>query len=127
MSSQIQLHEPSFNNKEITILKSCIKSGWVTVKGKYVDIFKSKIKKLTNSKYVVPTTNGTSALHVSLKLADVKKDDEVIVPTITYVATINPIAYVGASPIFMDVEDDLNISVKNLRKFLKEETTTRSN
>ena len=126
MVSKIQLHKPSFNNREILFVKKCIKSGWVSNQGKFVDLFKQKIKKLTKSNFVVPTINGTSAIHTSLKLANVKKKDEVIVPTITYVATINPIIYMGASPIFLDVSDDLNISIKDLEKFLKEETILKS-
>ena len=74
----------------------------------------------------MPTINGTLAIHTSLKLANVKKNDEVIVPTITYVATINPIIYMGASPIFLDVSDDLNISITDLERFLKEETILKS-
>ena len=73
MRSLINLHEPTFPSNEINNLISCVKSGWVTTKGKYVEIFKRKIKTITGSKYVVPTVNGTSALHISLKLAGVKK------------------------------------------------------
>ena len=108
--TKIQLHSPTFNHKEIYFLESCIKSGWVTNKGKFVDLFKKKLKNFTKTKFVTPTINGTSALHVSLKMAGVKPRDEVIVPTLTYAATVNPIIYCGASPIFMDVEKDLNLS-----------------
>ena len=73
----------------------------------------------------MPTINATSALHISLLLSHVKRGEEVIVPTITYIATVNSIKYVGASPIFMDAEDDLNISVEKVKKFLDNETITR--
>ena len=126
MLSKIQLHGPSFDFKEIKTMKNCIKSGWVSSQGKFINLFQRKIKKFTGSNYVVPTVNGTSAIHTSLKLANVNRGDEVIVPTITYVATINPILYIGASPIFLDVSDDLNISIEALQKFLKEETIFKS-
>lgn len=119
---KIQLHKPNFDLREIQLLKDCIKSGWVSNKGKYVNLFKKKINQFTNSNYVVPTVNGTSALHISLKLSNVKENDEVIVPTITYIATINPILYLKASPIFLDVSSDLNISISALKKFISEET-----
>ena len=125
MRSLINLHEPTFSSNEINNLISCVKSGWVTTKGKYVELFKRKIKTITGSKYVVPTVNGTSALHISLKLAGVKRNEEVIVSTLTYIATINSITYIGASPIFMDVEENLNISFKKFEKFLKYETVQK--
>tara|TARA_A100001011_G_C14318675_1_gene849267 strand:+ start:997 stop:2148 length:1152 start_codon:yes stop_codon:yes gene_type:complete len=119
---KIQLHKPNFDLREIQFLKNCIKTGWVSNQGKYVNLFKKRINQFTNSNYVVPTVNGTSALHISLKLSDVKENDEIIVPTITYIATINPILYLKASPIFLDVSSDLNISVSALKKFIDEET-----
>ena len=73
---KIQLHKPNFDLKETQFLKNCIKTGWVSNQGKYVNLFKKKINQFTNSNYVVPTVNGTSALHVSLKLSNVKENDE---------------------------------------------------
>ncbi len=122
MTKEIQLHKPTFNYLEIKNLKNCIKSGWVSNRGKFVEDFKRKLKLLTGAKYVIPTINGTAALHVSLKICGVKKGDEVIVPSLTYIASVNAIRYSNASPIFMDSEDDLNISVKKVLKFINENT-----
>ncbi len=124
---KISLHKPSFTNKELRYLKNCIKSGWVTNKGKFIDLFKKRLTSFIKGKFVIPTINGTSALHISLKMANVKKEDEIIVPTLTYIATINSIIYCGASPVFMDVEKDLNLSIKKVLKFIKEETIARKN
>ena len=122
MTKEIQLHKPSFNNQEIKFLKNSIKSGWVSNRGKFVTDFKRKLKSFTGAKYVIPTINGTAALHVSLKICGVKKEDEVIVPSLTYIASVNVIRYLNASPVFMDSEDDLNISVKKVLKFISENT-----
>ena len=74
MTKEIQLHKPTFNYLEIKNLKNCIKSGWVSNRGKFVEDFKRKLKLLTGAKYVIPTINGTAALHVSLKICGVKKE-----------------------------------------------------
>ena len=76
MIKKIQLHAPHFGKDEIDYLSNCIKSGWVTTKGKYVDEFQNKIKSLTKSKFVLPTINATSALHISLLLSHVKRGEK---------------------------------------------------
>ena len=124
MKKLIPLHSPIFSKVEMSYLQDCIRTGWVTTKGKYVEDFKKKLKSHTGSKFVLPTINGTSSLHIALKLSDVKRGEEVIVPTITYIATINAVSYMGANPIFMDTESDLNISVEKINKFFNEETIT---
>ena len=122
MKKIIQLHNPQFDKNEIKYINNCIKSGWVTTKGKYVEDLKKRLKSLTGAKFVLPVINGTSALHISLILSKVSKGDEVMVPTITYIASVNAIKYVGANPIFMDTEEDLNISLEKVNKFFAEET-----
>lgn len=122
MKKIIQLHNPQFDKNEIKYINNCIKSGWVTTKGKYVEDLKKRLKSLTGAKFVLPVINGTSALHISLILSKVRKGDEVMVPTITYIASVNAIKYVGANPIFMDTEEDLNISLEKVNKFFAEET-----
>jgi len=116
----IPLHEPRFNGNEKKYLNDCIDSTFVSSVGKYVDKFEEEFAKKVGSKYAIATVNGTSALHISLILADVEKDDEVITQALTFVATCNAISYIGAKPIFVDVDlDTMGLSPKSLESFLK--------
>lgn len=88
--------------------------------GKYVDKFEKDFALKVGSKYAITTVNGTAALHISLILADVKKEDEVITQALTFIATCNAISYIGAQPIFVDVDlDTLGLSPKSLKNFLE--------
>jgi len=116
----IPLHEPKFIGNEKKYLNECIDSTFVSSVGKYVDIFEDIFAKKIKSKYAIATVNGTSALHVALLLADVDKDDEVITQALTFVATANAISYIGAKPIFVDVDlDTMGLSHKSLKSFLE--------
>ena len=97
----IPLHEPIFIGNEKKYLNECIDSTFVSSVGKFVDEFENKIAEYTEAKYAVATNNGTSALHITLLLADVQQDDEVITQPITFVATCNAIGYCGAKPVFV--------------------------
>jgi len=113
------LHEPFFTNLENKNLINCIKSGYVSSVGEYVNEFDKRIKKYTNSKNAISVINGTAALHLALNLLNVSKDDEVILPTITFVATANAISYLGAIPHFVDSElDTFGMDVTKLEKYL---------
>ena len=115
----IALHEPVFNGNEKKYLNDCIDSTFVSSVGKYVDQFEKEFAKKVGSKYAIATVNGTSALHVSLILADVKFNDEVITQALTFVATSNAIKYIGANPIFIDVDlDTMGLSPNSLEEFL---------
>jgi perosamine synthetase len=118
----IGLHEPFFVGNEIKYLTSCIKENWVSTSGKYLKLFEEKIKKITKAKFAIPVLNGTIGLHVSMILSGVKKNDEVIVPTITFIATVNAIKYVGANPVFMDVDQYLNIDEEKTIEFILKKT-----
>lgn len=98
------LHEPYFDQNEIKILKSCIKSGYVSTVGKSVGIFEKKIANLTNSKYCISVVNGTSAIHLGLLALGVKRNDEVLLPSLGFVAVPNAVSYCGAIPNFVDSE-----------------------
>ncbi len=117
----IPLHEPRFKGNEKKYLNDCIDSTFVSSVGKYVDMFEEEFAKKVGSKYAIATVNGTSALHISLILADVNKNDEVITQPLTFVATCNAIDYIGAKSIFVDVDlDTMGLSPKALNKFLKD-------
>ncbi|MFK5938615.1 MAG: LegC family aminotransferase [Sulfurimonas sp.] len=116
----IPLHEPRFFGNEKKYLNDCIDSTFVSSVGKYVDKFEEEFASYVGSKYAVATVNGTSALHIALILSGVTKDDEVITQALTFIATCNAIDYIGAKPIFVDVDlDTMGLSPKFLKEFLE--------
>jgi perosamine synthetase len=122
----IPLHEPSFIGNEKKYLNECIDSSFVSSAGKFVDEFEEKIASYTGAKYAIATNNGTSALHVSLLMANVEQNDEVITQPLTFVATCNAIRYCGARPIFVDVDrDTMGLSPSALKKFLENNTSVK--
>ena len=118
----IPLSEPSISGNEWQYVKECLDAGWVSSAGKYVELFEEKIVEYTGSKYAIACVNGTSALQVSLRLAGVQPGDEVIVPTLTFIAPVNAIAYNGATPIFMDADEYYNIDAEKTIEFIRYET-----
>jgi perosamine synthetase len=120
--SEIPLSAPSFNGNEWKYLKDCIDTGWVSSAGKYVSTFEEKVANYVGTKYAISCINGTSALYLSLRLMGVEAEDEVIVPTLTFIGTINAISYTGAFPVFMDADDFFNMDIEKTIKFIKEET-----
>jgi len=122
--SFIPLHEPRFLGNEKKYLNECIDSTFVSSVGKFVDEFESKIADYTGAKYAIATSNGTSALHISLLISGVESGDEVITQPLTFVATCNAISYCNATPIFIDVDKDtMGLSPIALHSFLKENAT----
>ena len=101
----IYVHEPSFDQSNaLTYLEECIKTGWVSSAGKWVTKFEDLISEYTGAKYVIAVNNGTSALRLALFIMGVRKDDEVIIPPLSFVATANAISHLGALPHFVDIE-----------------------
>ena len=120
----IPLHAPQFRGNEKKYLNECIDSTYVSSVGKFVDEFEEKIAEYTGSKYAIAISNGTSALHIALLLANVEKNDEVITQPLTFVATCNAINYCGAKPVFVDVDQDtMGLSPFELQNFLEANTT----
>jgi len=122
----IPLSVPNVSGNEWKYIKECLDSEWVSSAGKYVDLFEKKISEYTGAKYAIACINGTSALQVSLRLAGVQPYDEVIIPTLTFVATANAIAYNRANPVFMDVDDYYNLDVEKTIQFIQTETVFKS-
>lgn len=118
---KIFISEPSFDLKDEKILSDCIKKGFATF-GNNIQKFENKILRYTNSQYCLICVNGTSALQIALKVLGLKAGEEVLAPSMTFVATINAILYNNAIPIFMDCVDDLNIDTKKVINFLKTQT-----
>ena len=118
----IPLSVPSLKGNEWKYVKECIETEWVSSAGKYVDLFEQNILEYTGSKYAVACVNGTAAIQVSLRLACVKPGDEVIVPTLTFIAPINAVAYNNATPVFMDADNYYNVDIEKTIEFIKTET-----
>ncbi|MGX4803491.1 LegC family aminotransferase [Bradyrhizobium guangdongense] len=116
----IALHEPDFAGQEWNYVKDCIDTGWVSSVGSYVDRFERQISDFTGCGHAIATSNGTSALHICLLLAGVVAGDEVLVPTLTFVATTNAIAYAQAAPHFVDSEEvSLGVDAEKLEAHLR--------
>lgn len=103
-SGTIALHEPEFAGREWDYVKECLDTGWVSSVGSYVDRFERDLAAYTGASHAIATSNGTSALHVCLLLAGVEPGDEVLMPTLTFIATANAASYAGAVPHFVDSE-----------------------
>ncbi len=117
----IAINKPNIFGNEYKYIKNSIKNGWLASVGKNVFKFEKNIAKFTKSKYSVSCNSGTSALHIALKIF-VKNNDEVLVPSITFISTINSINYNNCYPVFMDVNDSFNIDEKKTIEFLKKNT-----
>ena len=119
---RIALCVPNLNGRELFFLKKCVKNEWVSTSGLYVNLFEKKLAKYVKSKYAIAVSSGTSSLHIALKLVGVEEGDEVIAPSLTFIAPINAISYNGAKPIFMDSDEYFNISSNKTIDFITNET-----
>ena len=120
--SNIPLSIPSIKGNEWEYVKECLDTEWVSSVGKYVTLFEEKIAEYTGAKHAIACVNGTSALQMSLRLAGVVSGDEVIVPTLTFIAPVNAVSYNGATPVFMDADKYYNIDVDKTIEFIQDET-----
>ena len=119
----VPLHRPTFNGNEKKYLVDCIDSNFVSSVGPEVTLFEKTVANFVGTKYGIATVNGTSALHVALLVAGVGPNTEVITQALTFVATANAIKYCGASPVFVDVDNDtLGMSPNALEEWLSENT-----
>jgi perosamine synthetase len=126
MSDYVPLSVPSLTGKEWVYVKECLDKEWVSSAGKYVDLFEQKIAEYTGSKYAIACVNGTAALQVSLRLAGVEAGDEVIVSTLTFIASVNALTYNNAKPIFMDADKYYNIDAEKTIEFIKNDTVFKN-
>ena len=100
----VPLHEPEFRGREREYVVDCVETGWVSSVGSYVDRIEAELARITGVRRAIATSNGTAALHICLLLAGVRHGDEVLIPTLTFVATANAVVYCGAAPHFVDCE-----------------------
>lgn len=122
----VVLHEPTFNGNEWLYLKECLDSTFVSSVGKFVDRFELDLASFTGAKHAVAVVNGTAALHIALKLAGVTMGDEVLIPSLTFVATANAVTYCNATPHFVDSDErTLGVDAGKLRDYLANHTEQR--
>ena len=121
MKREIPLSVPNLHHNIVDNLKECIETGWVSTGGRFITEFEEKIARYVGMDAAVSTQSGTAGLHLALKVLGVESGDEVIVPTLTFVAAVNPVAYLGAVPVFMDCDDSLCMDTDKLEQFLKQE------
>lgn len=119
----IPLDQPIFRGNEKKYLIDCVKTGWISWQGKYVRNFEEKFSKYVNQKYATSTANGTSALVIALQSLNLKKGDEVIVPSLTFSASVFSITIAGATPVFADtIPGSLDVDPKDIKKKITRKT-----
>ncbi|EOH3312547.1 aminotransferase DegT [Campylobacter jejuni] len=124
----IALHEPCFIGNEKKYLLECIDSGFVSSIGEFVTRFEETLKEKTKARFVIATNTGTAALHIALLANGIDENCEVITQSMSFVATANAIAYTGAKPIFLDIDENtLSLSPKALEHFLENQTYQKDN
>lgn len=117
----IPLCVPEIRGNEWKYVRECLDTGWVSSVGRFVGRFEAAVAEAVGSRHAVATVNGTAALHVALMLAGVERDDEVIVSTLTFIAPVNAIRYIGAWPVFIDArESDWQMDPDRVVAFLRE-------
>jgi len=121
----IPLSVPSIQGNEWKYVKECLDTEWVSSAGSYVNTFEEKVCEYTGAKHAVAVVNGSAALHISLLVAGILPGDEVIVPTLTFIAPVNTIVYAGARPLFMDSDEFYNIDVIKTVEFIRDRTEFR--
>ena len=123
-----EIHEPIFFGNEMKYLKKTLDTTFVSTISPFVEKLEKQFCKYTGSKYAVALNSGTSALHLALLLSGVKKNDEVLLPSLNYIASSNAVLLVDAKPHFVDVENKtLGIDIKKLKNYLLKNTYQRNN
>jgi perosamine synthetase len=119
----IPVYQPFLNGNEKKYVNECLDSTWISSKGKFVNQFEKAFSGYIGSKYATTVANGTVAIHLALLALGIGKDDEIIVPTLTYIASVNAIAYTGATPVFVDsIEDSWQIDSNDVLKKITPKT-----
>lgn len=117
----IPLSVPNLSLDIMENIKETIETGWVSTGGRFITEFEEKTAKYVGVKRAVSCQSGTAGLHLALKVLGIEPEDEVIVPTVTFIAAVNPVKYMGAEPVFMDCDDTLDMDMNKLEEFLENE------
>ena len=124
-NSYIYLSTPNIKGNEIQYVTDALEKEWVSTGGAYIDRFEKEIADYLNVDTAVACQSGTAGLHLALLLSGVTPDDLVIVPTLTFIAAVNPVKYLGAAPVFMDCDDSLCMDMDKLQCFCETECELR--
>ena len=123
MNYKTYLYEPLLGNDEKKFVQDCLKSNWISSKGKYISKFEKQFSRFINIKYSLSVSNGTAALHLALLALHLKKSDEIIVPTFTYISPVNAIKYIDSKVKFLDSNlDTWQIDIDQLEKNISKKT-----
>ncbi|MCQ9626473.1 LegC family aminotransferase [Cetobacterium somerae] len=126
MKKAINLSVPNLDvEKIVNNLKECIESGWVSTGGRFIGEFEEKIARYVGVNNAVGVQSGTAGLHTALRVLGVQSGDEVLVPTLTFIAAVNPVTYQGATPVFIGCDDTLCMDSNILENFLRENCEIR--
>ena len=115
--NEIPLSVPKFNMNILDNVRECIETGWVSTGGRFIAEFEKKVAAYVDVNDAVSTQSGTAGLHLALQVTGVRAGDEVIVPSLTFIAAVNPVKHIGAEPVFMDCDDGMCIDPDKLEKF----------
>lgn len=125
---RVMLHHPTFAGNEKKYLEECIDTTFVSSVGAFVDRFERDMEAYTGARKAVVCVSGTNALHMAMMLAGVERDDEVLTQALTFIATCNAISYIGAHPVFIDVDrDTMGLSPAAMERWLDEHAELRDN
>jgi len=123
-----ELHVPSLDKREQGLAVECIESGWISSLSPFVNRFEESLGNVTKADYVIATSNGTAALHIALAALGIEHNDEVLLPSLTFVATANAIKYCGAHPHFVDIDEQtLGLDSSKLEEYLHSILTYKEN
>lgn len=121
MNKLIPLSVPNLKGNELKYVTDAIEKEWVSTGGAYIARYETEFANYLNVESAVACQSGTAGLHLALILSGVEKEHEVIVPTLTFIASVNPVKYLQAHPVFMDCDDSLCMDMGKLKEFCKTE------
>ena len=120
---KIPVYQPELLGNEKKYVNDCLDTTWISSRGKYVPLFEDKLAEYTGARHAVSVCNGTVAIHLALLALGIGPGDEVIVPTLTYIASVNPIVIVGAKPVFVDsCRDSWQADPEDIRRKITPQT-----
>ena len=120
------LHEPYLDRQDENYVAKCVKSKFISTAGTFTKKFEDELKKFTKSKYVLSVINGTAALHLALVVLNIKENEEILIPSMTFVATGNAVLYNKSIPHFFDINEDLTINLIKLNNYLEKNTKIKN-
>ena len=126
-NNYIPLSVPNLKGNELKYVTHAVETEWVSSGGQYIIDFENELAKFVEADVAAAVQSGTAALHLSLMEVGVQPGEEVIAPTLTFIAAVNPIRYCGAEPVFMDADDSLGLDPVKLEQFLQKECTFENN